>query len=154
MKAYYVENSSSELKYEEKMKMMESVTPRYTLEYLKSFIGAEWKRGVGERTVWHDVFLHKWRLRIQLDEENYWYLSVFIHDDGSFDKYSLDEEAASDSHYEFVNEEGVRRRLFQPGDERLLFDTVLIRYVKENSGNALLKMIRPSVTKEFHYYDD
>ena len=130
MKAYYVENSSSELKYEEKMKMMESVTPRYTLEYLKSFIGAEWKRGVGERTVWHDVFLHKWRLRIQLDEEHYWYLSVFIHDDGSFDKYSLDE------------------------DERLLFDTVLIRYVKENSGNALLKMIRPSVTKEFHYYDD
>ena len=78
MKAYYVENSSSELKYEEKMKMMESVTPRYTLEYLKSFIGAEWKRGVGERTVWHDVFLHKWRLRIQLDEEHYWYLSVQI----------------------------------------------------------------------------
>ena len=52
----------------------------------------------------------KWRLIIQLDAERYYFLSVFIGEDGRLDKFSLDEEGAADSHYEFKEEREIRKK--------------------------------------------
>ena len=90
-------------------------------------------------------------MRIQLDEEAEWFLSVFVLADGSFDRYSLDLELTSDSHYEFSDEEKVRQALYQPGDENRYFAEILIRYMAEHGGSRLLEKIRPFVTAQFHY---
>lgn len=94
----------------------------------------------------------KWHLQIQLDNERLWYLSVFVRDDGSFEKYSLDKEAANDAHYEFVEEQNIRKSLYVSGDENKFFHEVLIRHVKEHSGEALRSQIMPYVTGQFHFY--
>ncbi len=44
-----------------------------------------------------------------MDTERYYFLSVFIGEDGIFDKYSLDEEGAEDSHSEFKEEREIRK---------------------------------------------
>lgn len=90
-------------------------------------------------------------MRVQLDTQCLWFLSVFIRDDGSLEKYSLDQETASDSHYEFVEEQKIRNRLYIPRDENKYFHEILIRYINEHSGNALLNQIEPYVTAQFHY---
>ena len=94
----------------------------------------------------------KWHLRIQLDSEHLWYLSVFIRDDGSFEKYSLDKEAANDSHYEFADEQKIRKSLYVSGDENKYLHDILIRYVHAHGGEALLGRILPDVTEQFHFY--
>lgn len=108
-------------------------------------------RGIGARSAWHDRSMGQWRLTIQLDEERIWFLSVFLSEDGRLDKFSLDEELASDSHYEFRAEDEIRRKLYVPGDENRSLDEVLIRYAGEHGANALPGVIRPYVTAEFHY---
>ena len=95
--------------------------------------------------------MKEWRLTIQLDNERLWYLSIFVRDNGSFEKYSLDEEAANDSHYEFVEEQAVRKNLYVSGDENQYFHEILIRYVQEHGGAALLSQIKPYVTTQFHF---
>ena len=95
--------------------------------------------------------MKKWHLQIQLDNEHLWYLSVFIRDDGSFEKYSLDKEAANDSHYEFVEEQKIRKNLYFTGDENIYFHEVLIRYIQAHGGEALLSQIMPYVTAQFHF---
>lgn len=129
----------------------------YTLEYIQSLEGIEREKKVGGREAWHDTSLKQWRLRVQLEPKAYWFLSVLINDDGRFDTFFLDEEAADDSHYGFTNEKAIRKRLYQPGDERLLLDEILARYARENGGSALYwKLIRRYVTEQYHYcdYDD
>ncbi len=123
----------------------------YTLKYLLSLEGQKRECKVGSRWVWHDVSMHQWRLTVQLEETRYFFLSVFIREDGTFSKFSLDYEAASDSHYEFVNEAAVRDAVYRPGDEKLLLDEILSRYAREFGGDALLSLIYPYVTAEFHY---
>ena len=129
-----------------------SHTAPYSLAYLKSLEGCKTERRPGGRSVWHDVSLHKWRMTIQLDENRVWFLSVSVDEDGTFDRYSLDEELAEDSHYEFTDEQAVRKALYRPGDENLEFAEVLVRYVKDCGGYALLSDIRPFITAEFHYH--
>ena len=116
-------------------------------------IAKEVKRNytVGDRWVWHDRSMNQWRLTVQLEETRYWFLSVFIKEDGTFNKFSLDYEGASDSHYEFASEAEIRDILYQPGDERLLFDEILIRYTAQHSGDALLRLISPYITAQFHF---
>lgn len=50
---------------------------------------------------YYDRILGYYRKRIPLDLERYYFLSVFYRPDGTVVKYSLDVEAASDSHHEF-----------------------------------------------------
>lgn len=50
---------------------------------------------------YYDRFLGHYRKRLPLDLERYYFLSVFYQPDGTVLKYSLDVEAASDSHFEF-----------------------------------------------------
>ena len=129
----------------------------YTLEYIQSLEGVEREYIVGGREVRHDTFLKQWRLRVQLEPNAYWFLSVLINDNGRFNTFFLDEEAADDSHYGFTNEKAIREQLYQPGDESLLLDQILIRYAKQNGSSALYwQLIRPYVTEQYHYcdYDD
>ena len=78
------------------MEPYEQAQPRqsYSLAYVKSFEGREAERRPGGRTTRHDVSLRKWRMTIQLDENRVWFLSVSVDEDGTFDRYSLDEELA------------------------------------------------------------
>ena len=129
----------------------------YTLEYIQSLEGVEREYIVGGREVRHDTILKQWRLRVQLEPNAYWILSVLINDNGRFNTFFLDEEAADDSHYGFTNEKAIREQLYQPGDESLLLDQILIRYAKQNGSSALYwQLIRPYVTEQYHYcdYDD
>lgn len=123
----------------------------YTLKYIQSLEGKEREYQVGGRWVWHDTSLKQWQLTVQLEDNAYWFLSVFMNDDGSFSKYSLDEEAAEDAHYHFVNEPAIRNQIYQMGDEKLLLDEVLMRYASEKGGFALYKLIKPYVTSQYFY---
>ena len=125
--------------------------PQYTLGYIKEQEHCAEKRVPGACHVRHDQSMKKWHLQIQLDNEHLWYLSVFIRDDGSFEKYSLDEEAANDSHYEFVEEQKIRKILYTSGDESKYFHEILIRYVQMHGGEALQSQIMPYVTAQFHF---
>ncbi len=99
----------------------------------------------------HDSSLKQWRMTVCLDTERYWFLSVFFNDKGSFDKFSLDYEAASDSHYEFSDETAVRKLLYKPGDENRYFHRILKDYVTEYGGFKLRELIYPYVTASFHF---
>ena len=78
-------------------------------------------------------------------------MSVFVGENGGLIEFSLDYEGAADSHYEFTDEKAIRDKLYRPGDEKLYFHEILVRYVKEYGGNALLNQIMPYVTAQFHY---
>lgn len=126
--------------------------PQYTLGYIMTQESRSQERVPGACRIRHDQSMKKWHLQIQLDSEHLWYLSVFVHDDGSFEKYALDKEAANDSHYEFVEEQKIRNSLHVSGDENKYFHEVLIRYVNEHGGEALKSLIMPYVTEQFHFY--
>lgn len=141
----YDENST--IKLENKKEIMKT----YTLQYL---IAHEQDNEIylpGSCRVFHDVSIKKWRMTLQLDAERIWFLSVFFNDDGTFSNFSLDEEYASDYHYEFYAEDKIRELLYQKGDEGKYFHEILIRYVKNKSGSDLLSLIDPFITMRFHY---
>lgn len=125
--------------------------PQYTLEYAMAAKSTSGNCVPGACSVRYDSFEEKWHMRIQLDAQRLWFLSVFIRNDGNLEKYALDKEAANDSHYEFVEVQKIRDRLYVPGDEKKYFHEILIRYIREQSGNALLTQIEPYITAQFHY---
>ncbi len=61
---------------------------------------------------YYDRTLGYYRKRIPLDLDRYYFLSVFYHRGGNVLKYSLDVEAASDSHYEFDAGSGEKLKKF------------------------------------------
>lgn len=99
----------------------------------------------------HDDFLHHWRITFELEPQRYWFLSVFISDNGIIETYCLDYEAASDSHYEFKDETSIRKLLGGDIEESSYLHELFIKYVEKNNGFELLKLIRPYITEEFHY---
>lgn len=123
----------------------------YSLAYIQGYEGEKREYHAGARYAWHDKSLEKWRLTIQLDNQGIWFLSVFVKEDGSFEKYCLDYEMASDSHYEFHDEKGLRKKIYSSGDEKKYLAEVLIRYVQMNGGNALLNALHPFITAQYHY---
>ena len=124
---------------------------QYTPGYLLSRNIRPAEQGPGARMLLFKESLHQWRLTVQLDQERLWFLSVFVGEDGGLKKFSLDYEGAADSHYEFTAEKAIRDKLYFPGDEKLYFHDILVRYVKEYGGNALLNQIMPHVTAQYHY---
>lgn len=58
---------------------------------------------------------------------------------------------ASDSHYEFCDEKGLRKRIYFSGDEKKYLAKVLIRYVQINGGDSLLSALRPFITAQYYY---
>ena len=91
--------------------------PQYTLEYIMAKEEHPDKKYSGAYHISHDKSMEKWRLKIRLDSKQLWFLSVFVRDDGRFEKYSLDKETANDSHYVFTNEQVIRKNIYAPGDE-------------------------------------
>lgn len=124
---------------------------QYTAASLLSLDIRPAEQGPGARKLRFDESLHQWRLTVQLDQERLWFLSVFVGEDGGLKNFSLDYEGAADSHYEFTAEKAIRDKLYVPGDEKLYFHDILVRYVKEYGGNALLNQIMPHVTAQYHY---
>ena len=128
---------------------------QYTLDYMVDYIPSpnirRAEQGPGAKMFLFDESLHQGRLTVQLDQERLWFLSVFVGEDGDLKKFSLDYEGAADSHYEFTAEKAIRDKLYFPGDEKLYFHDILVRYVKEYGGNALLNQIMPHVTAQYHY---
>lgn len=125
---------------------------QYTLEYiLRNIGGAPNPPMPARRMVTYDKALYKWRTTIQLEEKRLWFLSVFINKNGILEKYSLDKEAASDSHYEFTDEKQIRNLLYEQGDEGVYLDEIFIRYLKSHSAAELLNLIMPHVTAQYHY---
>ena len=86
-----------------------------------------------------------------MDAERYYFLSVFIGEDGRLDTFSLDEEGAADSHYEFKEEREIRKKLYVAGDEDKYLDEILIRYAAQYGPQCLKGLILPYVTAQFHY---
>ena len=127
----------------------------YTLEYLLHQPRNTGVHKPGSSTVFHDTSINKWRLKIQLDEEQVWFLSVFINENNTLDKFSLDKELASDSHYQFNAEGEIRKALYQKGDEKKYLHEILIKFVKQQGGDKLLTVIYPYITGQYHsdYYD-
>lgn len=123
----------------------------YSLAYIRGYEGIKREHHAGARYAWHDKTLGEWRLTIQLDNQGIWFLSVFVKEDGRFEKYSLDYEMASDFHYEFRDEKGLRKKIYSTGDEKKYLAEVLIRYVQMNGGNALLSALHPFITAQYHY---
>ena len=121
--------------------------PEYTLDYILACDNEAMK--AEGMSVWHDISEHQYRLTVRLEDTRYWYLSVFIGEDGSFKTFYLDHEAANDSHYGFTDEYTVRQRIYKEGDEKLYLHDVFRRYISENDGDALLHKI--PVTASFHY---
>lgn len=124
---------------------------RYTLDYIMAQKNRPEERNPGACSSRYDKSIHRWCLQIQLDQKRLWFLSVYVTEDGDFDKYFLDKEAASDSHYEFLEEREIRKKLYVSGDENKYFHEILIRYVKEHGGEGLRSLIMPYVTAQFHY---
>lgn len=125
--------------------------PQYTLEYIKERGKSAKEREDGVCSVAYDQFTKKWRLKIQLDNEKLWYLSVFVCDDGRIDKYSLDKESACDSHFEFADEQKIRNSLYVSGDESKYLHQIMRRCVKEYGGEMLRMRIMPYVTQQYHF---
>lgn len=123
----------------------------YSLAYIRGYEGIKREHHAGARYAWHDKTLGEWRLTIQLDNQGIWFLSVLVKEDGRFEKYSLDYEMASDFHYEFRDEKGLRKKIYSSGDEKKYLAEVLIRYVQMNGGNALLSALHPFITAQYHY---
>ena len=123
----------------------------YSLAYIQGYEGKKREHHASARYAWHDKSLGKWRLTIQLDNQGIWFLSLFVKEDGIFEKYCLDYEMASDSHYVFRDEKGLRKEIYSSGDENKYLDEVLIKYVQMNGGNALLNALHPFITAQYHY---
>jgi len=132
-------------------KKLNSVFPAYSLTYIQKYAGKTRENRTGAKIALHDKIIGKWRLRIQLDDNRVWFLSVFVKDNGSFDRYSLDKETASDSHYEFRDEKALRQDIYCHGDENKYLDEVLISYLKKYGVNALVKALTPYITAQYHF---
>lgn len=122
----------------------------YSLAYIQGYEDIKTEYHAGARSAWHDKTLGEWRLTIQLDNQGKWFLSVFVKEDGRFEKYSL-YEMGLDSYYEFRDEKGLRKKIYSFGDEKKYLAEVLIRYVQMNGGNALLRALDPFITAQYHY---
>ena len=123
----------------------------YSLQYFFEHPQTVPPRTPGSCEVVHDVSMKKWRFTFQLEEQRLYFLSVFIHENDVFDMFSFDEEYASDSHYQFKDEEGVRKALYRPGDEDKLLHEIFIEYLKDHKSSELITAIWSYITAEFHY---
>ena len=123
---------------------------KYTLESIRSLAD---NSEDGSIRLEEDDSMEQWCLTVKLEPTAYWFLSVFVGYSGKPEGFSLDYEAADDSHYEFKDEKSIRKLLYKDGDEDLYLHQILLRFMNKHrgNGNKLLELIRPYVTEEFHF---
>ena len=92
-----------------------------------------------------------WRKRIPLDEQRYYFLSVFYDESGQWQKLSLDIEAASDKHYVFPACYAKRlNEILDPATS--LFEALANAIDEGGIGSVLVAMDRNDITYQaFHY---
>lgn len=123
----------------------------HSLEEAESLPTEQPSRSLGRKWVYYDRSLGKTRMYIQLDNEAYWYLSIFFNESGQIDMYSLDYEGASDSHYEFKDEMAVRRALGAEHQNDRFLDEIMTQYILNHSIWSMLDAIKPYITAQYHF---
>ena len=109
-------------------------------------------RFVGNKTVYYDKSLGRTRIIIQLDNNRLWFLQIFF--DNTTEallKYDLDYEGTYESHFEFKNEDAIRKKIYQPGDEEKYLEDLFIRFIEEHSGDELQALVKPYTTAQYYY---
>ena len=125
---------------------------QYTLECISVLQNGECENGIGSKKIYHDSATRQIRLTVQLDRERYWFLSIFFDTTSSkIKQYSLDYEAASDSHYVFTDESKARTLLFDGEYSELYLDELFSKYIEEHGGFALQKAIDPIIISQYHF---
>ena len=126
--------------------------PIHTIWEAKKLPEKQDERYVGSKYAFCDKSMGKTRMIIQLDQKCLWFLSIFFDNrNGELEKYSLDNEGASDSHYEFEDENAVRKLLYNDGDNDKHLEDIFIRVISQSSGYQLVHLIKPYITAQFHY---
>lgn len=115
---------------------------KYTSIYVQTL-----QLNYGRNNVYYDYGLRCWRARIPLHPKQNVYLSVFVYDDTSIMKFSLDIELDHDVHYQFYNEKELRKQIYQQGDEDKYLHEILVRY----EPSVLKNIIKPFVTDVFSF---
>ncbi len=110
----------------------------------------------GSYTISYDRTLKKYRKTILLEKTRYFFLSLFYLQDGTFEKYCFDIEAANDSHYEFGFQGEERLRHFLSANKDIPLSEVLIKAFDDigdddNSKAKLLSFISDISSMQFHY---
>ncbi|MBR6955092.1 MAG: hypothetical protein IKH77_08685 [Clostridia bacterium] len=124
----------------------------HTMEEANALPEHNFVRSIGRAWASRDRSTGKTRMCIQLDREAFCFLSIFfISSTGALEKYSLDWEAASDSHYEFKNEAAVRRALGAEQLDSRYLDEIMIQYLGSHSPGRLLEAVMPWVTAQYHF---
>ncbi len=125
---------------------------KYDCDYIESFRNIDKEYGVGGIKFRDDESMKQLRLMIQLEETRFWFLTVSIGYNSDLISFSLDKEAADDSHYEFTDEISIREAIYEKGDENLYLHEVFIRFLKSHKGWDLYEEIKPYITNEYHFY--
>ena len=102
---------------------------------------------------WYDHSLHHYRKIIPLDDKKLYYLSIFYEPDGTKKKYSLDVEAAADTHVEF--KAGYDLILACKMGLKGSFPEALSEYLLTHSKYDFIDLLKKSSIeyKVFHYGD-
>lgn len=91
----------------------------------------------------------KWTLKISLEPERTWFLSVYLSEKGEAERFTLDRRSVSVQHYEFHDEAGIRKKLHKNGDEGRYLHEIFAAYLKQHTGNELLAVIREFIDEEY-----
>lgn len=104
----------------------------------------------------YDRSVKKYRKRILLEKTRYFFLSMFYFQNGTFEKYCFDIEAANDSHYEFGLQGEEKLKHFLAADTNASLSDVLINAFSDmddddNAKAKLLSFINGISSMQFHY---
>lgn len=110
----------------------------------------------GSYKISYDRTLKKYSKKILLEKTRYFFLSMFYLQDGTFEKYCFDIEAANDSHYEFGLQGEEKLRHFLSADTNISLSEALIKAFDnigdDDSAKAkLLSFISDISSMQFHY---
>ncbi|MCM1060266.1 MAG: FHA domain-containing protein [Eubacterium sp.] len=110
----------------------------------------------GSYEISYDRTLKKYCKTILLEKTRYFFLSMFYSQNGTFENYSFDIEAANDSHYEFGLQGEEKLKHFLSADTNISLSKVLIKAFddigNDNSAKAkLLLFIKDISSMQFHY---
>ncbi len=110
----------------------------------------------GSYEISYDKTLRKYCKKILLEKKRYFFLSMFYLQNGTFEKYCFDIEAANDSHYEFGLQGEEKLKHFLAADANIPLAEVLIKAFDniggdDNAKAKLLLFISDISSMKFHY---
>ncbi len=101
---------------------------------------------------YYDAYLEHYRKRIPLDDRSLYFLSVFYKQDGTVEKYSLDVEAASDTHIEFTA--GGEKNILKELKSDASLPEALAGFMRDHSERSFMNLLdRCGIRYEEFRYD-